>query len=135
MTKKRSLDFARDDRGRGGQGEEGENLLGVLLEGEAAELVVGNRCGGDGGGEHQEPILMQPLFGGEEHLGDVAGTEQIAYHLVALGNEEAFLFAELLLFELANVFNLVLRNHYFVFCVQKYKKLITFASKIKKISE
>ena len=41
-------------------------------------------------------------------LGDEAGSQQIAYHLVALGNIEAFLFAILLLFELVNVFNLVL---------------------------
>lgn len=61
--------------------------------------------------------------------------QEVAYDFSALGHKEPLSVAELLLFELANVFNLVLTNHYFVFCVQKYKKLITFASKMEKKEE
>lgn len=48
--------------------------------------------------------------------------QEVAYDFSALGHKETLSVAELLLFELANVFNLVLTNHYFLFCVQKYKK-------------
>ena len=89
--------------------EEGEDLLGVLEETDAAELIVGNAIHGT--------VPMIPFVGGEDGDGLVAAQE-VANDFRTLGHEAVFTLAELLLFQLTDIFYLIFANH-LSFCLQR----------------
>ena len=87
-----------------GHGKQGEHLLGVLLEGEALQLV-----GGDG--LRHDALGGLPVGGGKDGLG-LEALKEVAYHLGALGYEEAFATTVFLLFEQSDKFQLVFTDHF-----------------------
>ena len=95
-----------------GDGEEGEDLLGVLLEAQAGELVeadFGNltiECS-----EHWT-MLGYPIVGGKELDGAESCSKQIAHYLMCLCNEEVLGLAEFFLLQLAYKFYLIFTYHY-----------------------
>ena len=92
-----------------GNGEEGEDLLGVLEETDAAELIVGYAIHGT--------VPMIPFVGGEDGDGLVAAQE-VANDFRTLGHEAVFTLSELLLFQLTDIFYLIFANH-LSFCLQR----------------
>jgi hypothetical protein len=87
-----------------GEGEEGEDLLGMLEEADAAQFVVGDELGGDA-------CRSLPVGGSENSLWTVA-LEEVAHDFRPLGHEDALATAILLLFELSDVFELVFTDHF-----------------------
>ena len=96
-----------------GDGEEGKDLLGSLEETDATELVVGDTTHGD---RSRESYTI-PVFGGENGLWLVLAHE-IANYFGPFCHEALFTLAELLLFQLTDIFYLIFANH-FGFCLQR----------------
>lgn len=83
-------------------GEEGEDLLGVLLETDTAEFVGSNFSNDGPFGRLSDRlwdrgVFGEPVGGGEDGMGLIVG-EEIANNLGALGHEETLATTELLLF-------------------------------------
>ena len=89
-------------------GEEGEDLLGILEETDTAELVVGDAT---------YVSRAVPLFGGINGYWLVFAHE-VAYDFRTFCHKAVLTLAELLLFQLADIFYLIFANH-FGFCLQR----------------
>lgn len=97
-----------------GDREESEDLLGSLEETDATELV------GRYGSQFGVIITLHslyPLFDGEDGFWLVLAHE-VAYYFRSFCHKAVFTLAELLLFQLTDIFYLIFANH-FGFCLQR----------------
>ena len=98
---------------RRGDGEKGEDLLRGLKETDAAQFLVGDTTHGN----RSCKSYTIPVVGGEYGLGLIL-THEVANDFRAFCHEAVFTLAELLLFQLTDIFYLIFANH-FGFCLQR----------------
>ena len=91
----------------GGNFKQGQHLLWMLQETDAAQLVVGNLLG------------VAVWLGSKDSVGTEARFQQVAYHFWSLCHKQIFTLTVLFQFQRTNQLDLVLAKHIFLILFAK----------------